>query len=175
MDKKVKIARELVKLAKSLMADQYDEEKKMLGEYLSFFKRDFEYSDNDVTVVFKDKTNGSLYGDYSIEVIGDCANPESFVNNINSSFGQYFRKEVERNLQEEMDSSTFIAYQNTLMEEEGLSEDEAASWASEKLCTFMAESNWGNAGPNPGKIYCNGEEVGEFDFFGLLHKCCIRW
>lgn len=172
----VKIAKQLVKLAKSLVASGTDDaEDAMIKEFLSFLKRDFEYSDSNVTITFMDTSDGSLYGDYSINVDGDCSGIEAFVNNPNSSFGDYFKNEVARNLQEEMNSSLFIDYENALMDYEGMTEEEADELATEKLTTFMTDSNWGNVGPNSGKIYCNGSEVGKFDFFGLLAKCCVSW
>lgn len=168
-----KVSRIAKRLVASVSADDAGEE--LVNEYLQFFKRDFRFSGDGVEIVFKDTENGSPYADFSIEVTGDCENAEAFVNDIDSDFGKYFRSEVERNLGEEMGSSTFIDYENALMAEEGLDEDEADRWASEKLCTFMLESYWGNSGPNPASIYCDGEKVGTFDFFGLLKRCCTRW
>ena len=170
----VKIAKELVRLAKILAASADDAGESMVEEFLEFFKRDFEYSDENVTITFNDKSNGSLYGNYSLNVDGDCTGVEALVNDLNSKFGRYFQSEVARNMLEEIDSSKFIDYVNALIQD-GISEEEAHELAVEKLTTFVAESHWGNAGPNNAKIYCNGSEAGEFDFFGMLYKCCIKW
>lgn len=182
MNRNMRIAKELLKLAKSIVAEDkvFEAERNLINEYIHFFKSDFEYDDENYHIEFKDKSEAQneLYADHSLEVTcknGDYSGIEDFVNDNQSAFGHYFLKQLENNLNDEIGTSTIVEYENALMEDEGISEEEASDWATEKLCSFMMESNWGNGGPNSAKIYCDGQECGKFDFFNMLYNCSMRY